>query len=162
MSTAALLLSLVALALAQDAPKTTPKPFKEPARPELAENALLARDEGCAKDLAKAAALGGIEQVKYLAELFKFGCVRMLPGRGPTQVAILDVRKIGSGASAVPIRKVLLQMPGGRLTCWALENGAISKPALNAALSSLPANAIHWIDNIEPWVEKPAAADAKK
>jgi hypothetical protein len=53
MSTAALLLSLVALALAQDAPKTIPKPFKEPARPELAENALLARDEGCAKRSGK-------------------------------------------------------------------------------------------------------------
>jgi len=52
------LVLVAAVAFCQDVAKKTPKPFKDPPVSELTDPALVARDEGCAKDLAKSRAAG--------------------------------------------------------------------------------------------------------
>jgi hypothetical protein len=42
--------------------------------------ALTAKDEGCAKDMAKAVLMEGLEQRKFLADLFVYGCVYIVDG----------------------------------------------------------------------------------
>ena len=67
---------------------------------------VVARDEGCGRDLAKAGRMDGIEKRKYLADLFIYGCVERLTGGFLAK--LLAFRNYGEGDNAVQIRKVLL------------------------------------------------------
>jgi hypothetical protein len=64
-------------ALAQQPPR---KQFKPPEILPL-ENPILAKDEGCAKDLARGIfEMEGLARQKHFAELFAYGCVRIVRG----------------------------------------------------------------------------------
>lgn len=107
----ALLIALAAMpALAQDQPKPPLKPFKTPDLRLL--DPLIAKDEGCAKNLAKAVALDGLEQRKYLTELFVYGCIREAPGAYKTN--ILEFKNFGEGANSVLYAQCLSHRPQQR------------------------------------------------
>ena len=99
---AGMLTTSALLLFGQVGEKTTPKPFQVPEM--RAVDPLVASDEGCAKDLAKAGQLEGLEQRKLLFDLFFYGCVRRFDG--PYYVHILDIRDIGP--AKIPFRKVHL------------------------------------------------------
>jgi hypothetical protein len=116
--------------------KQPTKPFKPPDFALV--NPLIARDEGCVRDLAKAVRMDGLEQRKYLADLFVFGCVQRLSGS--FRANILDFRKYGDGQGAVPVRKVYLinsvtaEEKGG----WVIAGELISPQIIDAVIKSLP------------------------
>lgn len=116
--------------------KQEPKPFKPPMF--LLSSPLLAKDEGCAKDLAKAVHFEGLEQRKYLVDLFVFGCIQRVPGL--YRANILDFRKYGEGQASVSMRKVYLIDPvtGKDTTGWVLADELISQQTIDAVIKSLP------------------------
>jgi hypothetical protein len=120
-----------------------PKPFTLPPAFVL-DNSLVAKD-GCEKDFVKAASLEGMEQGKYLAELFAYGCIRILPGKHQTN--LLDVQQYG----AVSIRKVRIYTGTRDLICWVLTSKVISWDTINAALASLPKTRPYPWDDTTTW-----------
>jgi hypothetical protein len=97
-------------ALVPQEPKKPLKPFKAPEPPAYAvENPLLAKDEGCAKDYAKALTLEGLEQRKILADLIAFGCVTT-PYPGHYLVNILELREFPVGDHKVQFANVKLML----------------------------------------------------
>jgi hypothetical protein len=59
--------------------KAAPKRFTPP-DDFFVEDPLLAKDEGCAKDYAKALTLSGLEQRKMVADLVVYKCADTVPG----------------------------------------------------------------------------------
>jgi hypothetical protein len=98
------LLALACAANAQTAPKKDLKVFQPPEY--VVSDVVLARDEGCAKDLAKAAALEGLEQRKLIADLFSYGCAQL--AEGSYHANILAVRQYGDAPKKVQVRRVYL------------------------------------------------------
>jgi hypothetical protein len=64
---------------------------------------LIAKDEGCAKDLAKVPNMVGLEQRKFLADLFTYGCVRLSVCNGMHSVTWISSRTFGEGGKAVGV-----------------------------------------------------------
>ena len=116
--------------------KQQPKPFKPPDFALV--DPLIARDEGCVRDLAKAVRMDGLEQRKYLADLFVFGCVQRLSGS--FRANILDFRKYGEGQGAVPVRKVYLinLVTAEEKRGWVIAGELISPQIIDAVIKSLP------------------------
>jgi hypothetical protein len=81
-----LFLAFTLTALAQQ-PARVLKPFTPPPVSTFVPNPIVASNIGCAKDLAKASKLEGLEQHKALFELTRYGCVRLAPG-GYTAVTL--------------------------------------------------------------------------
>lgn len=130
-------LALASCAASQDAvPKPQPKPFKPPAFRLL--HPVLAKDEGCMRDLAKGTRMDGLEQRKYIADLFIFGCVQRL--EGVFSASITQFRDFGTGSDAVPARRVFLvdQATAKDYTGWILAN-ELSPSIIDAIIESLPA-----------------------
>lgn len=85
-------------------PKKELKPFQPPQLRVV--DPIVASDEGCARDFAKALKLDGLEQRKYLFDLFQYGCLERLDG---TYYAnILSLAQFGEGAPKIEMRKVYL------------------------------------------------------
>lgn len=97
MKTGVLALLLVIPALSQTPPKKEPKQFKPPDL--QVAGALVAKDEGCAKDLVKSISMEGLAQRKFLAELITYGCVTPLSIQ--TSLRVYDVKQFGEGPKKV-------------------------------------------------------------
>jgi len=86
------------------APKKELRPFQAPELRVV--DPIVASDEGCARDFVKALKLDGLEQRKYLTDLFRYGCVEQL--EGPYYANILGLAQVGDGAGKIAMRKVHL------------------------------------------------------
>ena len=87
----------VCAALGQTQPPKERKVFKPPDL--RAFSPLVAKDDGCAKDLVKAAGMEGLAQRKFLADLLAYGCVRVVPGM--TLIHVFDLREFGEGTKKI-------------------------------------------------------------
>ena len=65
----------------QDTGTTPKKELKTFRAPELRViNPIVASDEGCVRDFVKALKMDGLEQRKYVSDLFRYGCIERLDG----------------------------------------------------------------------------------
>jgi hypothetical protein len=98
---------------------------------------LIAKDEGCAKDLAKASRMEGLEQRKFLADLFIYGCVRFSPG--PHLVQILALREFGEGDKKVHVSRVemLSSKTNETLYGWILSDNLISRDLIDKVIAAM-------------------------
>jgi hypothetical protein len=85
------------------------KPFTVPENSYVLQPAV-AKDEGCARDYAKALALQGLEQRKMMAELITYKCVEVLPYR--YRALIIESRTFDAGSQHFPMVRVRLSMGG--------------------------------------------------
>jgi hypothetical protein len=120
------------------APKKELRPFQAPQLRVV--DPIVASDEGCARDFAKALKLDGLEQRKYLLDLFQYGCVERL--NGPYYANILSLVQFGEGAAKVEMRKVYLIPVSGTTkehTGWIAAKELIDIALIQRALDALRA-----------------------
>jgi hypothetical protein len=111
---------ILALALAGQQHKAT-KPFKPVGPPQLViDDPLIAKEEGCAKDLAKVPSLDGLERKKFVTELLLFRCV--IFEKGMVSVQSLGYKEFGEGKNKVGLRQVKLFAGGNFVTGWVLAD----------------------------------------
>jgi len=111
---------ILAMALAGQQHKAT-KPFKPVGPPQLViEDPLIAKDEGCAKDLAKVPSLEGIERRKFVTELLLYKCV--IFEKGLISVQSLGYKEFGEGKNKVGLRQVKVFAAGNLVTGWVLAD----------------------------------------
>jgi hypothetical protein len=134
-SFAASLLLCANLSCAQQPPTKT---FHPPAYLPV-EKPLVAKDEGCMKDLAKASRMEGVEQRKFLVDLFVYDCVQQLPST--YYLHITNVKQFGTGDAAVQARGVhLIDVIGGKATDgWMLADHVITADAIVKAMEAAEA-----------------------
>lgn len=119
-------------ARAQDKPfaKAT-KPFAPPSE-FYVDGAPIAKDEGCAKDYARALSLSGLDQRKMLADLVTYHCVEVLEGRW--KALIVEGKNFGPDKQPVHLVRVNLAfglhvLPVGRFVekrGWILPSNLIA------------------------------------
>jgi hypothetical protein len=126
---------LVCAAFCQTASKKELRPFTPPEF--RAVNPLIAKDEGCAKDLAKVPRMEGLEQRKFLADLFAYGCVRLSPGEH--LVNILGLREVGEGDKKIQVSHVKLfsKTTTEVIDGWTLSGDLISQDLIDKVLAEL-------------------------
>jgi hypothetical protein len=127
--------TLLASVVSAQGDKKVSKPFTPPEDQILIEQ-LLAKDEGCLKDLAKSRSMEGLELRKYLGELAAYRCVQLMPG--VHFVKILNVKQWGQGKSAVQVRQVrLLSFEHGNISeGWVFADQLTTSSAVKKALDS--------------------------
>ncbi len=80
--------------------QTPPKERKVFKPPDLrAIRPVIAKDEGCAKDVAKAVFMEGLAQRKFLVDLLSYGCVHVVSGI--PLIHVFDIRDFGEGTKKV-------------------------------------------------------------
>lgn len=106
MKRAFLILMIAGAALAQ--PKKPPTP-----KTGFVAMPTLFKDDGCARDYAKAVAAGGLEMRKQIADLIAYGCLEKAPGvfRG---VALEEKRAVNGAPTLVRVSLVCASYCGGR------------------------------------------------
>ena len=116
------------------APKKEPRPFQAPELRVV--DPIVASDEGCARDFVKALKLDGLEQRKYLADLFRYGCVEQL--EGPYYANILRLAQVGDGAEKIEMRKVhLINTSTAKVADgWILAKGVFDIAPIQKALDA--------------------------
>lgn len=103
---------VIAFALGSSLVAQTAKPApKVPAQKELPTgyvlDAVLIKDEGCIKDVVRAAQASGVEQRKQTEELVKYGCIENV--EGPYYTSVTDVRTVSmTPAKRVKVYKAIL------------------------------------------------------
>lgn len=134
-------LGLLALACAALAQTPTPKAERKVYQPPeyVLVDPLVAKDEGCAKDLAKAAVLEGLEQRKLLADLFLFGCIQIEDGT--YRANLTAVREYGDPPKKVQVRRVYLisSATGKSKEGWILANQLLDVAALRKIVQAVEA-----------------------
>jgi hypothetical protein len=101
-------LCLVLLAVTAIAQTKAPKVFHPPENRIV--DPLIARNEGCLKDLLGALKLEGLQQRKLVVDLFTYGCVERL--KGSYYVNILGLRELNK----IQVRRVHLISTDGPKT----------------------------------------------
>ena len=124
-------------AFCQTQPAKEHKAFKPPDLRII--DPLIAKDEGCAKDLAKLPNMVGLEQRKFLADLLTYGCVRLSPCKGMHFVNWLGAREFGEGSKKVRVSQVkLLSFACGGATIG--DGWVLSGEVFDASWESGPKN----------------------
>ena len=125
------MLAITGMAPAQP-PKKATRPFLPPVIFPLT-NPIIAKDEPCIRDLTKALALEGLAERKFLADLFKYGCLNRV--EGIFNVSITAVHLYRVGPRQVPLHEVHLinKLGGDPIDGWVLGSQLISLDELEIA-----------------------------
>jgi hypothetical protein len=123
-----LMIALLCTVAQAQSTKAPPKPFVMPDLRAYVFSPLLAKDEGCAKDLVKASHLEGLELRKYLAELLTYGCVVQLDG--VYEARVIGMRQFVDGTQKVGMKHVALLGFGEKRLTEPIREGWVSAKAV--------------------------------
>ena len=120
----------VTFLLAESLVAQTKQPTKSFTPPEdyYTAEPVVAKDEGCAKDYAKALALSGLEQRKMLAELITYKCAEVLPFH--YRVLVVESKTFDVGTQHFPMVRVRLSDGGLPVGPTVVKEGWIIRSAL--------------------------------
>jgi hypothetical protein len=111
------------------------KEFKPPQH--VTSDPLVAPDEGCAKDLAKASRMEGLELRRFVSDLLRYGCAEWL--QGPHLTNITAIRSFPVGAEKVGMLKVnLISTKTSEIKeGWILDKQVVEMGAIRRTLAIL-------------------------